>query len=765
LKKVVYLIAALWLLPLLSHATHIVGGDMTYRFIERVGESNRYMFKIKIYYDCYPADGHAAIASDSTITVAVYQQMTVSPELWRLTGNNGGLRMLTIRRGPLVTIPNPVFECIVPPANICVYESVFEFELLLKRIPMPYCISYQRCCRNQALIANLPTNEANMGSNYHVMLTPQAQLANNTSPTFSNYPNTTICLGDPLDYNHEATDLEGDSLVYKFCQPTTSPGQAGNPNFCFASPAANPVGNWNCPPPIRYAQSYPQYPWHQPMAGDPVVAMDSVTGRIRGKPYSLGQFVVSVCVEEWRNGVLLGKVFRDFQFNVVRCPKKVEVFLNQADSTRLVGDKQFIISKCDSTTITIVNNSRQARFVNDFYWEFNIRGTRRVIRDWHPTITFPDTGYYHGMLWINKGERCYDSAYVDVMIGSGIQNNFSLKFDSCKAAPIQFYNQLINSYLPLSSVRWHFMDTLIYKNVPSITYPYQPGIRQGRLTIRNIYGCESDKILKFDYLPMPDDVALSASPIKGCLNTKVTFKSTPTLLDSLYPVKWTFGDVGSSTDRNPSHVYAQSGRYPVTMMLRNRNGCKKSYLLPNGISIHPTPSAGFDYDPKTINNAAGEVQFRDRSTADVAHWVWQFGNKGGSILENPMFLFRDTGSYKVQLTVRTEYGCTDSTYQILFVEPFSSFHLPNAFTPNFDGHNDLYKGIGFGSSQFKEFSMQIYNRWGEVVFQANAPDEGWNGRKYNTGELLPEGIYLYVVRYKNYVGKETLLNNHFSLIR
>ncbi len=242
-----------------------------------------------------------------------------------------------------------------------------------------------------------------MGSNYHVMLTPEAQLGNNTSPTFNNYPNTTICLGDPLDYNHEATDLEGDSLAYKFCQPTSSPGQAGNPNFCFASPPANPVGNWNCPPPIRYAQSFPQFPWHQPMAGNPVVAIDSVTGKITGKPFSLGQFVVSVCVEEWRNGVMIGKIFRDFQFNVVNCPKKVEIFLNQADSTRLVGDKQFIISKCDSTTITITNNSRQLRYVNDFYWEFNIGGTRRVIREWHPTIAFPDTGYYHGMLWINKG--------------------------------------------------------------------------------------------------------------------------------------------------------------------------------------------------------------------------------------------------------------------------------------------------------------------------------------------------------------------------
>jgi gliding motility-associated-like protein len=61
--------------------------------------------------------------------------------------------------------------------------------------------------------------------------------------------------------------------------------------------------------------------------------------------------------------------------------------------------------------------------------------------------------------------------------------------------------------------------------------------------------------------------------------------------------------------------------------------------------------------------------------------------------------------------------------------------------------------------------MQIYNRWGEVVFQSDDPAEGWNGRKYNTGEILPEGIYLYVVRYQSFTGKETILNNYITLIR
>lgn len=765
MKKVFYCIVAFWLLPQIAFATHIVGGDMTYRFMERQGDNNRYAFTLKIYYDCYPADGHIAIDSDSTITIAVYQQMTVSPELWRLVGNNNSSRMLLVRRQPVITIPNPTFECIVPPPNICVYEGIFEFELILKRLPMPYCITYQRCCRNQSSIANLPTNSQNMGSNYHVFLSPEAQQANNSTPKFNNYPNTTICLGESLIYDHSAFESEGDSLSYRFSQPLTSPGMAGRPG-CYASPAATPVGNYNCPPPLQYAASFPQYPFTQPMAGNPVVAIDPVTGMIRGKPYSLGQFVVAVCVEEWRAGVLLGKVYREFQFNVVNCPKKVDIALNQADSVRRVGDKEFIIAKCDSTTITIVNHSKQLRYVNQFYWEFNIGGVLRRFTDWHPTIAFPDTGYYRGVLWINKGERCYDSAYVNVLIGSGIKNTFGMTFDSCKAGPIRFKSEILSSYFPIKWVRWQLPDTTFYGDVPFRDYEYKTqGAQKARLTIRNSFGCDADKFLNFNYQPIPDDVNLLATPIKGCLNTNVVFKSTPILPDSLFQLKWTFGDVGSSTLPNPTHVYAQAGNYPVTMSLRNRNGCEKTFSLRNGISIYPKPTADFDYNPKTIHTATGDVQFKNASSTDVTRWIWQFGSKGGSVLENPTHLFRDTGNVTVRLWVKTPYGCSDSIAKTVYIEPFVSYALPNAFTPNYDGHNDIFKGIGYATSSFKTFSMQIYNRWGEVVFQTDSADEGWNGRKYNTGEMMPEGIYLYVVRYQSFTGKETILNNYITLIR
>ena len=315
-----YIGLAFLMTPSVSYATHIVGGDMTYRFIEQQGENNKYLFKINIYYDCFPLDGQAANDSDSTITIAVYQRMTVSPELWRLVGNNSQLRMITVRRSPLVKIDNPTFECIIPPASTCVYYGFFEFELILKRVDAPYMVTYQRCCRNNT-ITNL-IQGGSTGANFFVELSAEAQRLGVSSPVFKNYPPTIICIGESLNYDHSVIDPDGDRLVYKFCPPYSSPGDRGRAG-CYVSPG---TGNYNCPPPLLYAQNLAQYPYDKPMGGSPLVTIDSLTGLITGKPNSYGGYVVSVCVEKYRGNTLVGRTFRDFQFNVVYCPN---IFLHK----------------------------------------------------------------------------------------------------------------------------------------------------------------------------------------------------------------------------------------------------------------------------------------------------------------------------------------------------------------------------------------------------------------------------------------------------
>ena len=130
-------------------------------------------------------------------------------------------------------------------------------------------------------------------------------------------------------FDHSATDADGDQLIYEMCAPLTGGGQGGlgggNANGCNGI-TPDPA----CPPPYTPVSFInPPYNVVNPMAGNPAVTVNPVNGLLTGTPELLGQFVVGVCVSEYRNGQLLSRISRDFQFNVANCEPQVEAVLNE----------------------------------------------------------------------------------------------------------------------------------------------------------------------------------------------------------------------------------------------------------------------------------------------------------------------------------------------------------------------------------------------------------------------------------------------------
>ncbi|MEL6123470.1 MAG: gliding motility-associated C-terminal domain-containing protein [Bacteroidota bacterium] len=114
---------------------------------------------------------------------------------------------------------------------------------------------------------------------------------------------------------------------------------------------------------------------------------------------------------------------------------------------------------------------------------------------------------------------------------------------------------------------------------------------------------------------------------------------------------------------------------------------------------------------------------------------------------SPSFEFRDTGRHVVTLQATSSNGCLDTVSQVVDVIPLADVFFPNAFTPNNNGRNEVFKGVG-NVNLINDYSMNIYDRWGKVVFATNDPNEGWNGRLQNSGELLPMGVYMYLASYR-----------------
>ena len=347
-----------------SFATHIVGGEITYRCLGM----SRYEIVLTVYRDCY--NGRPAF--DDPAIVGVYQ---TGPDLLFTK------LLLAYDESTNDTLPvsldNP---CLVVPPDVCVHKATYRKTVMLPYIHKGYTIVYQRCCRNR-LIRNIP-DPLNTGISFMVKISGKAQLECNNAATFSNWPPVAICVHQPINFDHAANDVDGDSLRYRLCTPLNGPDSLTS--------APNPPAG---PP-------YEELIWIDPpynlsnLLGGVALSIDSITGLMTGIPNTIGNFVVGVCVDEFRDELLISTTRRDFQYNVADCGSPTAAFF--------VPD---IV--CDTLQVYFEN---QSQFSEHFRWYFDWPDDlSQTTTSTSPVYTFPDTGYYHVMLIAAPELPCSDT--------------------------------------------------------------------------------------------------------------------------------------------------------------------------------------------------------------------------------------------------------------------------------------------------------------------------------------------------------------------
>jgi gliding motility-associated-like protein len=714
-------LAFFFLTPSVSWASHIVGGEMTYKFLSRnpTTQMITYRITLHVYHDLYSLNQQGTNTPlDQNAQIAIYLQRP-----------NNTFNRLKLFTKPLLSttdLPRPVIPCSETPKNVGADDGLYEWDETLRDTNGSYFIAYQRCCRN-AEIKNIP-NPTGYGGTYFVEITPDAQRLNNSSPVFNGFPPAFICEGDPLNFDHSARDTNNDQIVYRFCNAYTCP---------MAPPSAPPFNL------VPYLQPYSAF---APMKGNPIIKIDPNTGIISGTPDAIPsgdlyrQLVVTICAEEYRDGQLIGRIFRDFQFNVVRC-KKLVVSALVADSA---SGKSFFINGCESVKFSLINQSFDRANVSNFRWEFLVGSDTIRYREWSPNITFTKAGIYRGALLLNPGTPCSDTAYVTVRVGGGelSKPSFTVKYDSCVASDVEFKG-VANGSLSIKKILWDFGDNTRDSNKLEAAHLYTtPGDKAVKLSFKDIYGCGTDTTMRFNWQPAPPILIVEPDNFTGCAPAKVRFNNRSSPLDTAYTIVWDFGDGTFGKDISPTHTYAKADTFTIKLTITSPIGCYKEAEFRSLIKIKSVPKADFDWSPKVINNLKPQVSFTDQSTPDVIGWRWFFSSKASSTQRNPPFTYRDTGVQDIKLYVINGNGCRDSAFKKLYIEPEMTFHLPNAFSPNFDSVNDEFKGSGFLFG-LKAFRLTIWNRWGEKVFETRDPSDGWNGSKNNVGNPEPEGVYLY----------------------
>jgi gliding motility-associated-like protein len=475
MRKSLLILFCLFCLLNKSFADHIKGGFFTYQYLgpgTNNPNNNMYRVTLTVYMICNPSVGQL----NNPINFSLFNAATGS-----FIQNYS---VSIANRYQLAKVRDE--ECITGDQRGCYYEIVVYDLPSVELAPTPggYTFAYQRCCR-LAGIANLVAPSSATGNTFEITI-PGTSLGQtipqNSSPAFAVNDTAVVCSNSHFEHSFSAVDPDaGDSLSYEFCnalagasQTNSAPGTAASPNTYSSVPYSAP------------------YNGSMPMGFD--VSIDPVTGIISGQaPATGGEYVVSVCVNEFKDGVLIS-----------RTRKELHVRVGDCEPIRAELDPQYIT--CDGFTQNFSNNANGTG-VTSWYWDF---GVTTAIDDTSilaaPSFTYPDTGIYIVKLVVNRGQLCSatDSAIVKVYPG------FFPGFTSagiCYLNPVQFTDTSRTVYGVVDSWSWNFGDGTTlgdtsHNQNPSWTYT-GPGPKTVTLTVTNSKGCTKSTTQNVDLLDKP----------------------------------------------------------------------------------------------------------------------------------------------------------------------------------------------------------------------------------------------------------------------
>ncbi len=449
-------------------ATHIVGGEMNYKCLG----DDQYELTLTVFRDCqngipnFDVEAHVGIfdMNDDLVDEIAFQ---------------GVFDMLYIEDDTLD--PTLFDSCLVVPPDVCVDVTTYVDTLELPFRSGGYNLVYQRCCRNNTIL-NIVSPDST-GATYSIYVTEQALLECNSNAVFKEWPPNYICVNEPILFDHSALDLEGDSLVYKICTPFD-----GGEFSCYANSGQvppcfdedQPCGPIPCPPfnpPFDDVIWIPPYNLTNVLGGIPL-SIDPVTGLLTGTPDTEGQFVVGICVEEYRNGQLISETRRDFQYNIGLCGEAISSFFAPAVD-------------CDGFSVDFENQSQDAP---EYIWDFGDPTTTSDVSNLeNPSYIYPDTGLYEITLIAGPNELCADTSITTVSVQyPSLFVDFDLSInDGCVfPAQVSFDDLTFDTISNLQEWDWQFSNGESSDEQDPIWFVTESGTYIATLTVTAENGCQ-----------------------------------------------------------------------------------------------------------------------------------------------------------------------------------------------------------------------------------------------------------------------------------
>ncbi|HYG52399.1 MAG TPA: T9SS type B sorting domain-containing protein, partial [Flavobacteriales bacterium] len=246
----------------------------------------------------------------------------------------------------------------------------------------------------------------------------------------------------------------------------------------------------------------------------------------------------------------------------------------------------------------------------------------------------------------------------------------------------------------------------------------------------------------------------------ACEPYTVTFSDT-TLSWSPVTYAWNFGDGWTSTEASPTHTYTDTGYFDLTFTISVDTICvvTQTIFIPDGIHVHQSPDANIYVTPRRQSVFTPTIEVTNLAT-DIVSQVIYYMDGDSTLLDFDTHYYHDTGWYNVYQWVINAAGCTDTMVQPVYIIPETTIYIPNAFTPNGDGYNDVFLPV---VRDVRQYLLMIYNRWGEVIWQTDNPLQGWDGTLNNKRTKVD--TYVYKVKYMDRQYMEHVEIGHVTLVR
>ena len=767
-----------------ANATHIVGGELNYRYLG----NSLYEIRLTVYRDCY----YGIPAFDNPASLGVFDQ------------NNNLVTFIDMPYRGSDTLENSInTPCFEAPTDICFEVTTYIDTIVLPPNPGGYQLAYQRCCRNNALVNIVFPGVT--GATYYANIQSSIVTTVNSNPQFQNEPPTFICSFAPFTFDHSAFDFDGDSLVYELCYPFTG----GNTSVPIPSPPFNP--------PYQQVQFAAPYSLNNSLGGPQPLSIDPQTGLLTAIPGVVGQFLYGVCVKEYRNGFYLSTTRRDFQINVIACP------------TLLLALYEAPEVQCGNNTFQFTNTSIGAF---SYFWDFGTGNAADTSMDVNPVFTFPDTGTYDVTLIATSSfsSSCKDTIVKTVRIYPEYIADFTFEIPLCNYnIPFKDTATLLSG-IPVAW-NWSFDDgTNSTQDDPVHAFP-GPGNYDVTFISTSAGGCKDTvtKTVSLDtVLTIISKQTTHALCYGDCNGSAGVITAGGTL-----PHQYVWNDPGGQT--SPEAINLCAGNYMVTVT--DSNGCEltenfiiqqpallvsteittEAYCFGNCIGttlINPvggTPGYSITWNEPGIN-----PDFYINQLCEGIYYYTITDNNGcvysdsvsviyseyippvdATVEDDTIYLGQTTvvhstvnpgyqyswtppeglntptasNSVAGPLQTVTYYieiadsnGCINVDSVTIWVriatceEP--EIFIPNAFTPDNDGINDI---LFFRGNSVNKLYLTIYDRWGQQVFETDNKKKGWDGTY--KGKEAGAGVYVYYVEGTCYGGYSFFKKGNITLMR